>query len=129
MAAFMRKHMRITGADVQRQHRSASSRAEALAGKHTRADGEFTSTRESVTAQKALDFRRHLLRSERRLGDLEANLEQLTMNAGAPQRGFAASSHSRDLWDANTVATASLSVFLRVTQPRTLASAAILTLI
>jgi hypothetical protein len=49
------------------------------------------------------------LRSERRLGDLEANLEQLTMNAGAPQRGFAGSSHSRDLWDANTVATASLN--------------------
>ena len=31
------------------------------------------------------------------------------MNAGAPQRGFAGSSHSRDLWDANTVATASLN--------------------
>ena len=76
---------------------------------HTRADGEFTSTRESVTAQKASDFRRHLLRSERRLGDLEANLEQLTMNAGAPQRGFAGSSDSRDLWDANTVAAASLN--------------------
>jgi hypothetical protein len=70
------------------------------------------------------------LRSERRLGDLEANLEQLTMNAGALQRGFAGLSHSRDLWDANTVATASLNkLFLRVTQPHTSASAAILSLI